>query len=29
MARNKIKHSLRAYPCPTGLSPEAVSQRSK
>ena len=29
MARNKIQHSLRAYPCPTGLNPEAVSQRSK
>ena len=29
MARNQIKHSLKAYPCPTGLDPEAVSQRSK
>jgi allantoin racemase len=28
MARNKIKHSLKAYPCPTGLKPEAVSQRA-
>lgn len=29
MARNKISHSIKAYPCPTGLDPEAVSQRSK
>jgi Asp/Glu/hydantoin racemase len=29
MARNKIKHSIKAYPCPTGLDPDAVSQRSK
>ena len=29
MARNKIKHSIKAYPCPSGLDPEAVSQRSK
>jgi Asp/Glu/hydantoin racemase len=29
MARNKIKHSLKAYPCPSGLNPEAVSQRAK
>ncbi len=29
MARNKISHSIRAYPCPTGLDPDAVSQRSK
>jgi allantoin racemase len=29
MARNQIKHSIKAYPCPTGLNPEAVSQRSK
>jgi allantoin racemase len=29
MARNKVKHSIKAYPCPTGLDPEAVSQRSK
>jgi allantoin racemase len=28
MARNKIKHSIKAYPCPTGLDPEAVSHRS-
>src|SRR5512145_264961 len=28
MARNKISHSIKAYPCPTGLDPEAVSQRS-
>jgi Asp/Glu/hydantoin racemase len=29
MARNNIKHSIKAYPCPSGLDPEAVSQRSK
>src|SRR4030095_3848957 len=29
MARNRIRHSIKAYPCPTGLDPEAVSQRSK
>lgn len=29
MARNKIKHSIKAYPCATGLDPDAVSQRSK
>jgi allantoin racemase len=29
MARNRISHSLKAYPCPSGLDPEAVSQRSK
>ena len=29
MARNHIKHSLKAYPCPTGLDPDAVSARSK
>ena len=29
MARNKISHSIKAYPCPTDLDPEAVSQRSK
>jgi len=28
MARNRIKHSIKAYPCPTGLDPEAVSRRS-
>jgi Asp/Glu/hydantoin racemase len=28
MARNKICHSIKAYPCPTGLDPDAVSQRS-
>ena len=27
MARNKLKHSIKAYPCPTGLGPEAVSKR--
>ena len=25
MARNNIKHSIKAYPCPTGLDPDAVS----
>jgi allantoin racemase len=29
MARNRISHSIKAYPCPVGLDPEAVSQRSK
>jgi allantoin racemase len=29
MARNRISHSIKAYPCPSGLDPEAVSQRSK
>ena len=29
MVRSKISHSLKAYPCPTGLNPEAVSKRSK
>jgi allantoin racemase len=29
MARNNIKHSIKAYPCPTGLDPESVSRRSK
>jgi len=29
MARNKIKHSIKAYPCQGGLDPETVSQRSK
>ena len=29
MARNHIKHSIKAYPCPTGLDPDAVSRRSK
>ena len=28
MVRSKITQSLKAYPCPTGLSPEAVSRRS-
>ncbi|MGZ8424120.1 MAG: aspartate/glutamate racemase family protein [Candidatus Binatia bacterium] len=28
MARNRITHSIRAYPCPTGLDADAVSQRS-
>jgi Asp/Glu/hydantoin racemase len=28
MARTKMSHSIKAYPCPTGLDPEAVSQRS-
>ena len=29
MVRSKISHSATAYPCPAGLNPEAVSQRSK
>jgi Asp/Glu/hydantoin racemase len=29
MARNRIKHSIKAYPCPSGLDPEAVSHKSK
>lgn len=29
MVRSKITHSIKAYPCPVGLSPEAVSRRSK
>jgi Asp/Glu/hydantoin racemase len=29
MARNRIQHSIKAYPCPTGLDPETVSQRSR
>jgi len=29
MARNNIKHSIKAYPCVTGIDPDAVSQRSK
>src|SRR5918999_2426715 len=29
MVRAKISHSIKAYPCPTGLSPDAVSKRSK
>lgn len=29
MARNNIKHSIKAYPCPTGLDPDQVSKRSK
>jgi Asp/Glu/hydantoin racemase len=28
MVRSKITHSIKAYPCPTGLSPEAVSRRA-
>ena len=28
MARSKISHSIKAYPCPAGLTPEAVSQRA-
>ena len=28
MARNSIKHSIKAYPCPAGLDPETVSKRS-
>lgn len=29
MARNKICHSIKAYPCASGLDPEAVTQRSR
>jgi allantoin racemase len=29
MARNHIQHSIKAYPCPTGLDPEAVSKRTR
>ena len=29
MVRSRISHSIKAYPCPTGLSPEAVSRRSQ
>jgi len=29
MARNKIRHSIKAYPCPGGLDPEAVSRRAQ
>lgn len=29
MARNGISHSIKAYPCPGGLNPEAVSRRSR
>lgn len=29
MARNKIQHSIKAYPCATGLDPDAVSRRSR
>jgi Asp/Glu/hydantoin racemase len=29
MARNRIQHSIKAYPCPTGLDPDAVSQRAR
>ena len=28
MVRNRLKHSIKAYPCPTGLVPESVSKRS-
>ncbi len=28
MVRSKISHSAKAYPCPAGLNPEAVSTRS-
>lgn len=27
MARNNLTHSIKAYPCPTGLDPETVSKR--
>jgi hypothetical protein len=29
MARNKIRHSIKAYPCPADLDPAAVSKRSR
>jgi hypothetical protein len=29
MVRSKIAHSIKAYPCPSGLSPDAVSKRSQ
>jgi hypothetical protein len=29
MARNRIQHSIKAYPCPAGLEPDAVSQRAR
>lgn len=29
MARNGVRHSLKAYPCPAGIDPEAVSHRSR
>ena len=29
MVRSKISHSAKAYPCPTGLNPDAVSSRSR
>ena len=29
MARNKIRHSIKAYPCPSDLDPAAVSKRSR
>lgn len=28
MVQAKVTHSIKAYPCPTGLSPEAVSRRA-
>lgn len=28
LARNKISHSIKAYPCPSGLDPDQVSRRS-
>ena len=27
MARNNLKHSIKAYPCLTGMDPESVSKR--
>ena len=29
MARNRIQHSIKAYPCAVGLDPDAVSQRAR
>ena len=29
MARNRIQHSIKAYPCVTGINPDAVSGRSR
>jgi Asp/Glu/hydantoin racemase len=29
MARNRVQHSIKAYPCVTGLEPDAVSKRSR
>jgi Asp/Glu/hydantoin racemase len=29
MVRSRVSHSLKAYPCPAGLNPDAVSKRSE